>query len=121
VTVSFDDVMLSVAHWVGTRPLHTKVLFSVAVAVFLIELAFRRFSPHGAAYKKWTHAFEAIGAVWTTVILSLVYVISVGPIGLCFRLMGRDLLDRGPLVAMSAWKIHEPHALGAHAAARYQF
>ena len=119
--MNVHDVVAGVGHWVATRATHTKILLSLAVTVFLIELAFRRFAPKSNAYKKWTHAFEAIGSVWTAVILSFIYIVSVGPVTLFMRLTGRDLLDRALHGENSAWKSHEPNPLGPQAAARHQF
>ena len=98
-----------------------KSVVGFACTVFLVELAFRRFAPGSKAYVTWTRFFQAIGTVWTAVILSIIYVFSVGPIGLGMRLLGRDLLDRKIRVEPSFWRAHEPNPLGPAAAARHQF
>jgi hypothetical protein len=96
-------------------------LLAFATAVVLVELALRRFAPKSAAYARWTRFFQAIGSVWTAVILSIVYLLSVGPIGLGMRLLGKDPLDRGLRPEPSFWRPHEPNPLGAERAARHQF
>ena len=57
--------------WLAHLPTHTKVLLTFAICVVLIELAFRRFAPHSKAYSRWTKGIEAVGAVWTAVLLSI--------------------------------------------------
>jgi len=99
---------------------HHKVL-SVACAILLTEIAFRRLAPASRAYARWTGFFQAVGAVWTAVILSIVYIFSVGPIGLGMRLLGKDPLDRKLQAEASFWRRHEPNPLGPQAAARHQF
>ena len=86
-----------------------------------MELAFRRFAPKSQAYKRWTAFFQAIGSVWTAVLLSVVYTLSVGPVGLIQRLMGKDPLDRGLAPEPTFWRAHEPNPLGPERAARHQF
>jgi hypothetical protein len=110
----------SVVGWYAGRALHTRVLLALAVTMFLTELVLRRF-PRSGAYARWTGIIEAIGSVWTALILSLVYGLSVGPTSLFMRLAGRDLLDRGFVPGKSGWHPHEPNPLGPRAAARHQF
>ncbi len=98
-----------------------KSVLAFACAVFLIELAFRRFARGSKAYVAWTRFFEGIGKVWTAVILSLVYLLSVGPVGLVMRLLRRDLLDRKLSAEPTFWRTHEPNPLGPAASARHQF
>jgi hypothetical protein len=102
-------------------PLHTKLLMSLAVSVLVVELLFRRFAPRSAAYHRWTSIFEAIGRVWTVVLLSVIYWLSVGPVSLVTRLLGRDLLDVAQRPQGSFWQRHEPNPLGLRASARHQF
>jgi hypothetical protein len=101
-------------------PWRWKVLAAASVVV-LIELAFRRLAPRSRAYARWTAFFQAIGKVWTAVLLAIVYVLSVGPIGLVMRLAGRDPLDRGLAPEPSFWRAHEANPLGPERAARHQF
>lgn len=54
-------------------------------------------------------------------LLSLVYTLSVGPIGLLIRLFGKDPLDRDLAPEPSFWRAHEPNPLGPERAARHQF
>jgi hypothetical protein len=105
--------------WFTGLSLRYKVL-AFASLVVLVELVLRR-HPKSKAYLRWTAFFQGIGSVWTAVILSVVYLLSVGPIGLVQRLMGKDPLDRGLAPEPSFWRAHEPNPLGPERAARHQF
>ena len=59
-------------HLVSGLSLRYKVL-AFASLVVLVELAFRRWPRRSSAYGSWTAFFKAIGAVWTAVLLSVVY------------------------------------------------
>jgi len=111
-------------HEVWTRlaglPFRWKVL-AFATLVVLIELAFRRLAPKSLAYRRWTAFFEGIGKVWTAVLLAVIYLLSVGPIGLVMRLLGKDPLDRSLRLEPSFWRSHQPNPLGPEAATRHQF
>ena len=106
--------------WYAGLALRWKVL-SLATVVVLVELAFRRFAPRSQAYGRWTRFFQGIGSVWTAVLLSLIYVVSVGPVGLVMRLLGKDPLDRSLAAEPSFWRAHEPNPLGPERAAGHQF
>jgi len=106
--------------WFFDLPLRYKVL-AFATAVVLVELAFRRLAPRSRAYGRWTGFFQGIGRVWTAVLLAIVYVFSVGPVGLVMRLIGHDPLDRRLVPEPSFWRAHEPNPLGPERAARHQF
>jgi hypothetical protein len=106
--------------WFSGLPLRWKLLL-LASAVVLVELAFRRFAPRSRAYARWTAFFQAIGSVWTAVLLSLIYGLSVGPVGLVMRLAGHDPLDRSLAAEPSFWRRHDPNPLGPERAARHQF
>ena len=106
--------------WFAALPLRWKVV-AFATTVVLIELAFRRLAPKSRAYARWTAFFQGIGKVWTAVILAIVYVFSVGPVGLVMRLVGHDPLDRRLDPEPSFWRTHEPNPLGARQAAHHQF
>jgi hypothetical protein len=112
--------MADVLDWFAGLAWRWKIL-ALAAAVVLVELGFRRLAPTSRAYARWTRFFEAIGSVWTAVILSIVYVLSVGPIGLGMRLFGKDPLDRTLTPEPSFWRAHDPNPLGAERAARHQF
>ncbi len=101
-------------------PWRAKVLILASVVV-LVELAFRRFAPKSAAYRRWTAFFQGIGAIWTGVLLAVIYVFSVGIVSLVMKLRSRDPLDRGLVAEPSFWRAHEPNPLGPLAAARHQF
>jgi hypothetical protein len=115
------DFLTSIADHVAQWSLLKKGLLGFACSVFAVELAFRRFAPRSHAYTAWTRFFQAIGKVWTAVILAVIYVLSVGPVGLVMRLLGKDPLDRRLEREASFWRKHEPNPLGAVAAARHQF
>jgi hypothetical protein len=114
------NLLDSMVAWYASRATHTKVLLALATAMLVTELLLGRF-PRSAAYARWTRGVEAVGSVWTAVILSLVYGLSVGPTSLYMRLSRRDLLDRAIVPGASAWRAHEPNPLGPRAAARHQF
>jgi hypothetical protein len=119
--MSIGDALSRLGHRLVGLPTHTKVLLAFATTLFLVELAFRRFAPRSKAYRTWTRGIEAVGAVWTAVLLSVVYLLSVGPVSLFMRAARKDLLDRSPDGAATFWKPHEPNPLGPLAAARHQF
>ena len=106
--------------WLVELPLRWKIL-GFATTVVLIELAFRYLAPDSRAYARWTRFFQGIGVVWTAVILAIVYIVSVGPVGLVMRLLGRDPLDRRLAPEPTFWRAHEPNPLGPEKAARHQF
>jgi hypothetical protein len=101
-------------------PLRWKIL-AVAAAMVLVEIAFRRIAPRSRAYARWTAFFEGLGKVWTAVLLAIVYLFSVGPVGLVMRLLRHDPLDRRLAPEPSYWRPHEPNPLGPERAARHQF
>ena len=86
-----------------------------------VELLLRRFAPSSRAYAAWQHFFETIGGVWTAVILSIVYFLSVSLVAAGMRLLGKDPLDRSLRSEATFWRPHEPNPLGPKAAARHQF
>lgn len=102
-------------------PTHTRVLLGLAFAVLLVELGLRWLAPRSRVYAGWKGFFEAVGHVWTAVILSFVYLIGVGPVRLVMLLAGKDPLDRAVRDESSAWRLHTPNPLGPDAAARHQF
>ena len=108
------------AAWFAGLPGRYKLL-AFAAAVVLVELALRRFAPRSRFYRGWKASFEAIGSAWTAVLLGVVYVFSVGPIGLFMRLVASDPLDRRLAPEASFWRVHEPNPLGTERAARHQF
>jgi hypothetical protein len=105
---------------IGALPLRLKIL-ALASAVVLVELGLRLLAPRSRAYAAWSAFFKGIGAVWTAIILSVVYLLSVGPVGLVMRLSGKDPLDRGLRAEPTFWRAHEPSPLGPEQAARHQF
>ncbi len=106
--------------WFAGLPLRFKLL-TLAAIVVVVELVFRRLAPKSRAYRQWSRFFEAIGAAWTAVLLGVIYVVSVGPIGLVMRAFGHDPLDRRLTPEPSFWRAHEPNPLGPERAARHQF
>ena len=109
-----------VVAWLHALPLRGK-LVALATAMVLVEVGFRLLAPKSRAYALWTGVFQAIGKVWTAVLLAIVYVASIGPIGLVMRLRGHDPLDRGLAAEPSFWRAHEPSPLGPERAALHQF
>ena len=106
--------------WFAALPLRWKIL-ALAAVVVVVELGFRRLAPKSRVYAGWTAFFLGLGKVWTAVLLAIVYVVSVGPIGLVMRLFGHDPLDRRLAPEPSFWRAHEPNPLGPERAARHQF
>jgi hypothetical protein len=96
-------------------------LLAFATLVVVIELLLRRFARKSKAYARWTGFFQAIGSVWTAVLLSVVYTVSVGPISIVQRMLGKDPLDRGLAPEPSYWRAHEANPLGPERASRHQF
>ncbi len=111
---------LDIAALFAALPARGKILGAAAIVV-LVELGLRRFAPKSPAYRRWTALFEGVGAVWTGVLLAVIYGLSVGPTSLGMRLLGRDPLDRGLTPEPSFWRALELHPLDARAAARHQF
>ena len=108
------------AAWAAGQPFRYKLL-AFATVVVLVELALRRFAPKSRFYAGWKATFEAIGSAWTAVLLAVVYVVSVGPVGVVMRLIGHDPLDRRLTREPSFWRTHEPNPLGIERASRHQF
>jgi hypothetical protein len=106
--------------WLHGLPLRGKIVALAAVLV-LVEVGFRRLAPRSRAYARWTGFFQGVGKVWTAVLLAMVYLLSVGPIGVLMRLRGHDPLDRGLAPEPSFWRPHEPSPLGPERAALHQF
>ena len=117
VLLFLAPIFQKIAAW----PTHRKILFSVALVVFLTELAFRRFAPRSRAYAQWTRGFQAVGKFWTGIILSVVYFVSVAAVSAVMKLLGRDPLDRKLDREPTWWRPHDPNPLGPQAAARHQF
>jgi hypothetical protein len=111
----------SLTAWLAHLPAHTRVILALAFAVFIVEVLLRWLAPRSRVYAGWKRCFEAVGHVWTLVILSVVYVIGVGPVRLSMLLAGKDPLDRAIGAETSAWRPHTPNPLGPEAAARHQF
>jgi hypothetical protein len=115
------DFVTRIADWFLALSTFKKGLLTFAFSVFLIELVFRRVAPASKAYEAWTKFFQGIGKVWTAVILSVVYVLSVGLVGIFMKIFGKDPLDRTLAAEPSFWREHEPNPLGPEAAVRHQF
>jgi hypothetical protein len=96
-------------------------ILSLALAILLTEILLRTFARGSAAYARWTAFFQLVGSVWTAVILSVIYLLSVGPVSLGMRLLGKDPLDRGLDRKPSFWHRHDPNPLGPKVAVRHQF
>jgi hypothetical protein len=111
----------AIAGWFGGLPTHLKVVLVLFVVVVSAEWTLKRYAPRSRVYAAWKGFFEALGVVWTAVLLSLIYVVSVGPISLFMRLTHHDPLDRALAPEPSFWRAHEPNPLGPEVAARHQF
>lgn len=96
-------------------------LLALFVLVVGTEMLLKRFAPDSAFYRSWQRAFERIGVVWTAVILSIIYFISVAGVALFMKLLGRDLLNTGLAAQPSFWQDRETTPLSPRAAARHQF
>ncbi|HUG54340.1 MAG TPA: hypothetical protein VMR21_12095 [Vicinamibacteria bacterium] len=119
--VSVLEVFDPVFRWfAGLSPVKQGLL-GLATTVFVIEVVLRRVARGTRLYRRWTSAFEALGAVWSAVILSIVYFVSVAGVSVFMRLFAKDLLDRGLDPEPTFWRPHEPNPLGPTAAARHQF
>jgi saxitoxin biosynthesis operon SxtJ-like protein len=114
-------LLSSLAAKVAGMPLRGKIVLGLFVVVLTVETICRRYAPKSRFYQGWKATFEAIGAVWTAVLLSLVYVVSVGLISIVNRLLGKDPLDRAIRAEPTFWRAHEPNPLGPRAAVRHQF
>jgi hypothetical protein len=118
--LSLSDLLTRVGAWFLGLSTWKQALLAIATTMFVVELALRTFARKSKAYAAWTHFFEGVGEIWSGVLLSIIYFLSVGPIGLGMRLFGHDPLDRA-LAGSTAWRAHEPNPLGPQAAARHQF
>ena len=114
-------LLLAITEKIAAWPTHRKILLSVALVMFLTELAFRRFAPRSRAYAQWTRGIQTLGRFWTGIILSIVYFVSVAGVSAFMRLTGKDPLDRTLVREPTWWRRHDPNPLGPQAAARHQF
>jgi hypothetical protein len=119
--VSALDVFSPALHWFAGLSTLKQALLGFATTVFVIELVLRRAARGTRLYARWTAGFEALGAFWSAIILSIVYFVSVAGVSLFMRLFAKDLLDRGLDPEPSFWRAHEPNPLGPLAASRHQF
>lgn len=82
-------------------------LFCVGVVGSLGFAAVTRFQPQGLVgfYRGWMKVARLIGAVFSTVILSVLFYLMFGVVGLILRLMKKDILEerRDPKTS-SYWK-----------------
>jgi hypothetical protein len=119
--VNVSEVLGRAVHWVAGWPTYKQALLALATTMFVVELLLRRFARGTPLYRKWTAFFEAIGAFWSAIILSVVYFVSVAIVSIFMKLAGKDLLDRRLDKEPSFWRTHEPNPLGPLAASRHQF
>jgi len=59
-------------------------------------------------YKGWMAFARALALVNTTIILSIVYFLLIGPSWMVMNLRRKDLLDRRIDAGSSFWKVKEP-------------
>jgi hypothetical protein len=119
--VNVLDLPARILAWLAGLPIHTKVLLSLATTLMVVELILRRFARGSVLYARWTKGLEAIGHFWTTILLSVVYFVSVAVVGVVMRVLGKDPLDRRLDHEATYWRPHDPNPLGPQAAARHQF
>ena len=115
-----DQIFEHIWRWYSNLSLFGRIILPLFIVVVGTELICRRFAPQSRFFRGWTAFFERISVVWTAIILSLVYLVAVGPVAAGMRMLGRDLLDKRTKTA-SAWHAHSPNPLGPEAAARHQF
>jgi hypothetical protein len=115
------DLLPRFAHFLARLPLYKQILLGFATTVFVGELVQRRFFPRSRFYAGWQAVFRAIGLFWTTVILSIVYFLSVSLVSVVVKLKGKDPLNRQVGSEATFWQAYEPNPLGPAAAARHQF
>ncbi len=96
-------------------------LLALFVLVVGTEIVLKRFARDSAFYRRWQRVFERIGVVWTGVILSIIYFVSVAGVSISMKLLRRDLLDTGLGGQPTFWKKREHNPLSAAASARHQF
>ena len=119
--MNVSEVLGRAVQWVAGWPTYKQALLALATTMFVVELLLRRVARGTPLYRRWTAFFEAIGAFWSAIILSIVYFVSVAIISIFMKLAGKDLLDRRLDEEPSFWRTHEPNPLGPLAAARHQF
>src|SRR5262245_13855082 len=105
--------------WLNRKPL-LRVLLASGTLMTTVELSLGQY-PKSPAHVRWTRFVHGIGAVWTSVILSVVYAVAVGPIGVIMKVFRQDPLDRRLAPEPSFWRGHQSNPLGPEAAARHQF
>lgn len=64
-------------------------------------------------YLRWMAFARVLGKINTVVLLTIVYVVILGPVSLVFRVLRRDLLDRNHEERASYWydREHEEHSI----------
>jgi hypothetical protein len=115
------DLSGNALQWLAGLSLRWKLFLGLIVVVSVMEFGVKRWASDSIVYRGWSAVIRRLGEFWTAVILSIVYVVAVGPINLIFRIKGQDMLDRRLDEAPSAWRAHVPNPLGPTAAARHQF
>lgn len=119
--MSTNSVLSTVDRWFSGLSLHWKIVLTLVVVVALLELGVGRLAPRSRVFRAWKALVEGVGAAWTAVLLSIIYVLSVGPVSLAMRLFAKDPLDRKLDPEPSFWRAHDANPLGADAASRHQF
>ncbi len=104
VILCFIAVRLGLKHnW----PVSSMVLFAAAVFFCTITLFNRKLLK--AVYLRWMAVAQVIGRIVTTLILSILFYIVFGVVGMILRLMRKDLLDRAiNLQRKSYWRKRAP-------------
>jgi C4-dicarboxylate transporter len=123
IVVHLGVVLLIVsrlAPWWLHRGAVLRVLLVSATLMTTVELTLGQF-PRTKAYARWTRFVHGMGAVWTAVILSVVYAVALGPVAVGMKVARQDPLDRRLAPEPSFWRGHQANPLGPEAAARHQF
>jgi hypothetical protein len=119
--VSSSSILSQAVQWLAELSLHWKIVLGVLSVILVAEFGLGRLAPRSKAYAGWKAGVEVLDQFWTGIILSIIYVLSVGPVGLGMRALGKDPLDRGLAAEPTFWRPHEPNPLGIEAASRHQF
>ncbi len=71
-------------------------------------------------YRYWMKFAHAFGALNTRLLLTVVYLVAIGPGALFLRLVGKDLLDKSMRRTQSSWH-QKPDSESAVENSRYPF
>lgn len=99
------------------RPAAPYVLGAGGVFLVLSLIAPRVLDPFERA---WMALARVLGAIMTVVMLTITFILLITPLGLLFRLIGKDMIDRGfDPEAETYWVPVEPDGPGSRPNAPY--